>query len=135
MVFPSKEVSGVRRKWGIAAVSTVGAVTALVAIGEALVLIYHPHQCPSGWTQLDFDTPVGTASLIATVPLLIVSLLSALVAFGIGPGAIRRVLQRGAVSSLPIAIILMTASAGIALALCWGVISNLSSSTSGCLTF
>ena len=117
------------------AISTAGAVAALVAIIEALVLIFHSHQCPSGWADLDFDRPVGTASLIATVPLLIVTLSSALVGLHLGHRAIRRVLQRVAVSSLAISVTLLMASAGIAIGLSWGVISNLSSSTSGCLTF
>jgi hypothetical protein len=108
---------------------------ALVAIVEALVLIFHSHQCPPGWTQFDFDAPVGTASLIVSVPLMIVTLGSALVGFGLRDGVVRRAAQRVALSSLAVAVALTTAATGIALVLGWGVISNLGSSTGGCLTF
>ncbi|HUO49592.1 MAG TPA: hypothetical protein VMU09_12225, partial [Acidimicrobiales bacterium] len=60
---------------------------ALVATAEALVLVLHAHQCPPGWTSFDFDAPVGTASLIVTVPLFVVTLSSALVGSGIWHGA------------------------------------------------
>ena len=107
---------------------------ALVAIGEALVLIFHSHECPPGWAQFDFDAPVGAASLIISVPLMIVALSSALVAFGLREGAVKRAAQRVALSSLPVAVALTTAATGTALVLGWGVVSNLGSSTSGCLT-
>jgi hypothetical protein len=131
----SKELKRGPRNGRIGAISTAAALAALVAIVEALILIFHAHECPSGWVQLDFDRPIGAASLIATVPILIVTLSSALVGFDLGNRAIRPVLRRLAVSSIAVAVILVTASAGIALALGWGVISNLSSSANGCLTF
>ena len=108
---------------------------ALVAVVEGLVLIFHSHQCPPGWARFDFDAPVGTASLIVGVPLTIVTLSSALVGLGLGEGVIRRVVQRVALSSLAVAVTLATAATGAALVLGLGVISNLGSSTNGCLTF
>jgi hypothetical protein len=107
----------------------------LAAIAEALVLILHPHQCPPGWTPFDFDAPVGTASLVVTVPLLIVTLSSALVGFGVGSGVAGRVMQRVALSSLVAALTLTAIATGIAFELGLGAISNLGSSASGCLTF
>jgi hypothetical protein len=108
---------------------------ALVAVVEALILVFHPHQCPPGWTQFDFDAPVGTASLIVTVPLLVVTLGSALAGVHVGGPNVGRILRRLGVSSLAVAVTLTTVSTGIAVALGWGVLSNLSSSASGCLTF
>lgn len=135
MGFLSKRLSGGQRNGRIGVTSTGGVVMALVAIVEALVLIFHSHQCPPGWAQFDFDAPIGTASLIVTVPLMIVALSSALAGLGLGSGVVRRVAQRVALSSLAAAVALTSAATGIALVLGWGVISNLGSSTNGCLTF
>ena len=113
------------------AVSTLGFVMASVAILAALILMFHTHQCPPGWTAFDFDAPVGAASLIVTLPLLLVNLSSALVSFGAGNRFIRRVTFK----SLPLVAFVATLATVMALLLGWGALSNLSSSTNGCLTF
>ena len=123
-----------KRRRRIAAISTAGALMALVAIVEAMILIFHGHTCPPGWTQFDFDAPVGTASLVVTVPLLLVTLSSS-VSPGVGAGLVRRAVRRVAFTSLAVAIPLTMVTMAIVLFLGWGTISNLGSSTSGCLTF
>jgi len=132
-------LQGVRsllRKWRIAVIFTAAALMALVSVIEALILIFHTHGCPSGWAPFSFDAPVGEVSLIAAVPLLLVTLNSALVSLEVGHRRIRGVLERAAFSSLTSAISLMTVTTVIALMLLyWGVIPNLGSSASGCLTY
>ena len=93
-------------------------------------------ECHDGSCRADRpDVPVGMASLIITVPLLLVLLSSVLVSYRIGGGAIREVPRRISASSLAITLILTMVATGLAVVLGWGAISNLSSSTNGCLTF
>ena len=109
-----------------------GTVISLVAIAEALVLIFHSHPCPKGWTSFDLDAPIGTASLMIITPLLVVAVTSSLIAAGVvqGRSAVRRF-----ASSLVAALIVAGVALVIALVLGAGVLSNLGSSPSGCLIF
>lgn len=119
--------AGRRARW----VFVAGAAAALLAVGEGLVLVFHPHRCPPGWTSFDFSAPVGLASLVVTVPVAGLALWSAAVAFGAGGGWFRRL----ACSSLAAAVAAAVVAAGAAALLGWAVWSNLGTSTSGCLTF
>lgn len=112
-------------------IATVGAVMALIAVLEALILILHTHHCPPGWSAFDFDAPVGVASLIITVPLLLITVSSALVGFGTEKGVVRRL----AVSSVVLVVAATAVVMALALILGFGAASNLGSSSSGCLTF
>jgi len=129
-------VSSLMRKWGIAVIFAAAALMALVTVIEALILIFHTHGCPSGWAPFNFDAPVGEVSLVVAVPLLLATLNSALVSLEVGHGRIRGFLERTAFSSLASALGLITVTTVIALMLLyWGVIPNLGSSASGCLTY
>ena len=131
MTSTSEKESKAAPKRRVGPIATLGAGMALIAILEALVLIFHIHHCPPGWTAFDFDAPVGVASLIITVPLLAITISSALVGFGKGKGVVRRL----AFSSVVLVVAATAVALALALVLGWGAASNLSSSTNGCLTF
>jgi hypothetical protein len=123
--------NGVRHVKAVRIALVIGALLAIVAIIAALILIFHTHQCPPGWTSFDLSEPIGLASLVVSAPLLTVTGLSAVAVYRSPVSWLRHL----TVSSLIMALVLMMISAGLALLLGNGAISSLGSSTNGCITF